>query len=156
MNRPLIVAAAFLAFNSMATAHAQGSQLSLWGSLQVGMNKSEVERLYPGLKIDITSSCPATIRPRYSDQSLYAVQLSLKGAKCQSMIIDSLMEKYGAPETSDVEMYEGTKKPLSAKKLIWLKDGVQIKLSVGVYMPTTHIFYSAYDFPVQESGADRL
>lgn len=126
------------------------------GGLKSGMSKAEVSQLYPKMQINITFECPAAIRGIYRAGRLTTVHLSLKGSRCQSMIIASMLEKYGPPDDSEVTDHQGLMRMLNSRNLIWIKNSVQIKLEAATTGLKADVFYSRYESSNVESGADRL
>jgi hypothetical protein len=98
-----IAGAAFLFASTAANAQDLVPGQVLWGGIKTGMTKAEVKAMYPGMVVQLTDGCMASISLTYQHRGVETVKLEQDvrstSKSCGSVMLASLKEKYGPPRS---------------------------------------------------------
>lgn len=98
-----IAAAALLLTSTAADAEGLIRGQVLWGGIKTGMTKAEVKVMYPGMVVQLTDGCMASISLTFQHKGVETVKLEQDvrstSKSCGSVMLASLKEKYGQPRS---------------------------------------------------------
>lgn len=117
----------------------------LWGSLTAGMTKAEVKAAQPSNIVLLSEQCTATLSATYEGGKLKSVNLIARSGaanECMTIIVKSLLAKYGIDPIENVRYEQGDcgpynkwgnlcralggEKTIKYKTLDWVKDDLHI------------------------------